>query len=177
MKLRFNPKRKQSGLALWIAAILFVLFLVFIGTLAYVMWKAINRILPKAPPAGAITSLTEAQASALDAETVTFATSNLTAQLQAANPGQTVTVTPVVIMSYPTNVTAFIPFGPLDMPVTIDRSTNLLNWDRVDSVAPGNVYVDTNGLPQAFYRRLDLLGRPVPNDTNYAPGFYYTPRP
>ena len=50
MKIISNIRRRQQGLALWAAIILFCMFLVFIGTLAYVIVKAIQRMRPRQPP-------------------------------------------------------------------------------------------------------------------------------
>lgn len=172
MKL-LNPKRsRQSGMALWIAIILFLAFLVFIGTVVYVIVKAIQRLFPAPPPDDP-----DNQSYYIDPAVVESARSDLQAQLATDHPGENVSVQ--VVDAY--WVTAFVPFGPVtnapayptNAPITVERSTNLLDWEVVGTVTEGEQYYDTNQFPQAFYRTLrDSQPVVFPASTNTPPGFY-----
>jgi Na+-transporting methylmalonyl-CoA/oxaloacetate decarboxylase gamma subunit len=161
MKIALNTKRR-SGLALIVAIILFVLFLVFVGTLVYLILKAISRIPPRPVTPDETAALVEA---AVVAET---------AELQAAHPNEVVTVQAASFGW----VSAFVPFGSNAVSyVTVERSTNLVDWEVVARNLPiGDTFIDTNLPPdRAFYRQWVGDYVPVPGDTNHAPGFYSVP--
>jgi len=161
MKL-LTYRRRQSGMSIAVLLVLMVLFLVFIGTLAYIMWKAIQR-LPTRPASPDET-----------AATVQQATADELLSLQAANPGQPVTVQMVDTKW----VTAFVPFGTnSESYVTVERSTNLVDWEVVATLGSGEVFADTNMPPdRAFYRSYTGDYQPVAADTNHVPGFYSVPQ-
>lgn len=143
---------RRSGVTLICVIILFVLFIVFIGTLAYAILKAVGFLHGKNPPPDDTTATMTQQA-----------VTDETAALQATHPGETVSVTAVSS----TWVTAFVPFGTSAVYSAIERSTNLIDWEVVGSVTQGETFADTNLFPQAFYRMLTLDG----SQTTNAPGF------
>ena len=172
MKLVSNLKRaRQSGMALAAAIILFVLFIIFIGTIAYVLWKAIHRLPTRNPdpdPAGLSTPAYQPSVDKLTADVqAEFGTTNVTA-LYLTGIEQT-------------NLTVFLPFGTNAYDAQIERSTNLVNWETLGASLMGEAYIDTNPPPaQAFYRRLylNVVGPLVEDDpTNHVPGFMYLPTP
>ena len=170
--MRIIPKqRRQEGLALAAAIILFVLFLVFIGTLAYVLWRAIHRIPPRQPPpddpnnAALYIPYYQESVDALTAKTQQeFGTTNVTA-LYLTGIAQT-------------NLIVFLPFGTNAYAAQIERSTNLTDWEILGASPAGEAYIDMSPpADRAFYRRLYLnVVGPVQEDTNHFGGFYYLPQ-
>jgi len=153
--------RRQSGLALAAAIILFVLFLLFVGSLTVLVWRMIQKIHPRTDPDDAAASLSS-PAVAAEAEIVK-------AEFAAAS------VTPVYALAAPVNGPLFIPFAPVAWAAFIERSTNLIDWETVEALPAGNVYADTNPPPaRAFYRRLNV-SPPAGfiDDTNHIP--FYRP--
>jgi len=166
--MKLNPTRqREAGLTLLAAAILFALFLVFIGTLVFMIWRALQRITPRTPPPDdpAAAALYQADVAALTAKTQQeFGTTNVTA-LYLTGIAQT-------------NLIVFLPFGTNAYAAQIERSTNLVDWVPLGASPMGEAYIDTNPPPaQAFYRRLYLnVTGPVYDDTNHVAGFYYLPQ-
>ena len=170
MKLVTNLKRaQQSGMVLAAVLILFILFIVFIGTLAYVLWKAIHRLPTRNPdpdPAG------------LSNPSYQPSVDKLTADVQAEFG--TTNVTPYYLTGITqTNLIVFLPFGTNAYEAILERSTNLFDWSPIDRLPAGEAFIDTNPPPaQAFYRRLYLnVVGPVNEETNHVPGFMYLPAP
>jgi hypothetical protein len=161
MKL-FKPKHNQ-GLALITLIILFVLFVIFIGTVAYILWRAIQRIPPRPNPPDEQMIIQQA----IDDEI---------ALLQTEYATQNISVQSVGVAHVPVNIKSFIPFSPVEYGTVVEKSTNLINWEYAATITSSNTFVDTNILDKAFYRRFDLLGNPVQNNTNHIPGFYYVPQ-
>lgn len=136
MKINLNPRR-NSGLSVLGALILIILLLVFIGTLLWTLWKAIQNL---SRPSEALH--------------ISQVVSNEVAALQAQFPGETITVA-AVSASY-----AFDPIMPTlgnsninGVVVTVERSTNLTHWEAIAVLQPGETFVDTNPPPiQGFYR-------------------------
>lgn len=154
--------RRQSGLALAGAIILFVLFILFIGSLTVLLWRMIQKIHPRDPDPSE-------QAASLDSLEVVAAADAIKTEFAAAS------VTPVYVLTAPVSYAIFIPFAPVAWPAFIERSTNLIDWETVEALPAGKVYADTNPPPaRAFYRRLNV--NPPPGfieDTNHVP--YYRP--
>lgn len=163
--MKINLRRaRQAGMALAAAIILFLLFLIFVGTVAYVVIKAIQRLFPAPPPDDP-----DNQSYFIDPTVVETARLEMQAQLAAEHPGENVQVQ--VADAY--WVTAFVPFGPVTNVVTVERSTNMVDWEVVGTVTEGEQYYDTNRFAQAFYRTM-REGQAVafPASTNTPPGFY-----
>lgn len=161
MKIPHLYRQRQAGIALAGAIILFVLFLAFIGTLAYILWRAV-RGLQRQPPPDDPTN----QAVIQDA---------LTSEIrgwQAAYPGEPVTASVAGVL-YAPNQRLFIPFGPYPVQTQIERSIDLRAWQVVATVPPYEVWYDLETNQQAFYRRFDAQGITIPCDTNYVPAFIY----
>lgn len=154
MKPSLNPHRNQALTVVQLLVMLIVL-MVFIGSVAYVLIKAIERLRPKPLPEE-------------DSIAVKLAVDAAVAELQARHPGDTVTLASVQT-SY-IYVPVFVPFEAVVDPVIVERSTNLLDWSIVAELLPNDVYRDTNNAPQAFYRTWFSNGEPVPA-TNTAARF------
>lgn len=154
MKIKLH--KRNSGLALWLALLLFIMFLVFIGTLTYVIVKAIKK-LPKRPtPSEEVALVADAQAAEL-------------ASLQAAHPGETVRIVSATPFYVP--VPAFVPFNKMSFftlgdYAVVERSTNLLTWEPVATLGEGDEYYDTNLAPCVFYRAFYNDGSQVAPSTN-----------
>lgn len=159
MKIPHLYRQRQAGMALAGAIILFLLFLAFIGTLAYLIWKAIKGLPQRPDPEH-------------EAAIVQMAVQQETLQLTAANPGMPVTVSANGVL-YAPNQRLFIPFGPYHVQTQIERSIDLRAWQVVATVLPNDTWYDVELFDQAFYRRFDAQGVEIPRDTNSAPGFYY----
>lgn len=170
MKIVPSIRRRQEGLALWAAILLFVMFIIFIGTMVYVIWKAINRLKPRQPPPDDPNNALyipdfQAEVDKASAEVQQqFGTTNVTALYLTGIPY--------------TNIVVFLPFGTNVYDAVLERSTNLLDWQAIDTLPAGEAFIDTNPPPaQAFYRRLYLnVVGPVQEDTNHVPSFYYLPQ-
>lgn len=157
MKIRLH--KRTDGIVLWLAVILFLLFLVFIGTLVYTIWKAIQR-LPKRPSAPD------------EAAIVQQATADELAQLQAAHSNETVTIVSATpfYLTVPAFLPSFAGVQPDDY-LVVERSTNLVDWELMGAVGEGEEYADTNPPPAcAFYRATAANGASVAPGTNA--GFY-----
>lgn len=139
--------------------VMLIVFIVFIGSVAYVLIKAIERLRPKPLPE---------EDAAADKAVVNAAV----AELQARHPGETVTLASVQT-SY-IYVPVFVPFEAVVEPVSVERSEDLLTWQIVAELLPNDIYRDTNNSPQAFYRTWFSNGEPVPA-TNHAARFEWLP--
>lgn len=133
--------RQDRGVSLIMALILFVLFIIFIGTLFISISRALDKIWPRPLPD--------------EDERVRQVISEAVAEAQAANPGQTVTASAAVV------VTAFVPVFRESLTnggrMRVERSTNLVDWEVIGTVPYGENLVDTNPPPnQGFYRRIPV---------------------
>lgn len=156
--------KRNQGVAPLLVFLLVVLLLVFIGTLAYVIIKAIRRLERKP---------SKQEEAALVGDFV--ATEQ--AALQAQHPGVTVTVQ--ALGTWYVKLPAFVPFTTLGTSLAagdyavIERSTNLVAWELVAVLAEGDSYADTNPPPaMAFYRSRYSDGSDLPADPANQPGFY-----
>lgn len=136
----FIPLRDR-GVSLIMALILFVLFIIFIGTLFISISRALDKIWPRPLPA--------------EDERVRQVVNEAVAQAQANNPGETVTA------SQPVVTRAFVPVFRESLTnggrMRVERSTNLVDWEVMGTVPYGENLVDTNPpLRQGFYRRIPV---------------------
>lgn len=136
----FIPRRNR-GVSLIMALILFVLFIIFIGTIFITICRALDKIWPRPLPD--------------EDERVRQIVNEAVAEAQSNNPGQTVTV------SSPVVVTAFVPVFRESLTnggrMRVERSTNLVDWEVIGVVPYGENLVDTNPPPkQGFYRRIPV---------------------
>lgn len=159
VKIPHLYRQRQAGLALLGAILLFVLFIAFIGTLAYLIWRAIQG-LPQRPDPDHEVAIIE------------FATQQEILRLTAANPGNPITVSVAAVL-YAPNRRLFVPFGPYPVQTQIERSIDLRAWQVVATVPPNEVWYDLDLMDKAFYRRFDAQGQPTLCDTNCPPAFIY----
>jgi len=136
-----RSKLRQSGAVGWFALLL-VLFLIFVGTVIYIIWKALNNLPERPTEDDVANSIWEAKG---DVE-CDFGEVYADKEIKVLSGG--------VITRYDTNAVGFIPFAPLFEGVTIERSTNLVDWERIAVLNyEGQQFIDTNPPPnQAFYR-------------------------
>lgn len=166
MKITYSKHRHMRGLTIAMALILFLLFIVFIGTLVYTIFKAIGKLPQRPPPPE-------------EAAMIQQAIQETMASLQSEHPGKTITIQSISAYYIP----VFEPFGPVvglnedtnlnprDY-VRVLRSTNLVDWEMVASLGAGETYSDTNIMERAFYRSVySSTGWPVTLDTNHTPSF------
>lgn len=165
-----TSRTRRQGVTLLAFLFLMLLLIVFIGSTAYVILKAIKRLPVRPPPAE-------------EAALVQSATESVLQSMRAAHPGESVSVGSSSTFYVP----GFDPFGTLSVNdvenpgldstyVIVERSTNLVNWETVARLVAGESYVDTNMPPVcAFYRSHTTNGVTAQFDTNHVTGFYHVP--
>jgi hypothetical protein len=138
----FNARRRQSGAVGWFVLLL-VLFLIFVGTVLYIIWKALQN-LPERPTGDEVSNAIWEEKGDVECD------------YGELYPDKEIyVVSGNVIERYQTNPpVGFTPFSGSFEGAIIERSTNLINWDRVAVLDyAGQQFVDTNPPPnQAFYR-------------------------
>ncbi len=163
MKLILNRKRKESGLWWLLGVVVIILLLIWIGIMVYGILKAIKKI-RRPDPQEMVTIIQQA-------------INETRRELQIQYPGSNINVilgAPPVILPV---LLAFQPYGPVDFPITINRTTNGgATWDIVARLQSDEIYTDTDMHPAALYVAFDNYGIPVPKDTNYAPAIKWTHR-
>lgn len=136
MKLPAVERIRQRG-AIFLVVAVAVVALVVIGYTAWKIYQAASKL-----GAQHASHIERAGGESL---------SNIVENIVADYPNQ-----PFTIVSLQTNVvTEITPFDPAAVRMTIQRSTNLVDWETVATIAPGETYTDpAPPWPQGFYRRL-----------------------
>lgn len=138
MKLPTLKRARNAGHLLLVVAVA-VVAVVVIGYTSWKIYKALQKL-------GQTTASRQRQIE----EAGEDCRSNIVERITAEFPD-----TPWQFVSLETNlVTSFEPFDATNVSVWIERSTNLVDWEPLKLLSPGEAWSDPSPpWPQAFYRR------------------------